>query len=73
MTTTLWRNTDYLLYWWSRASSVLGSQVSYIAMPLFAVSALHNAVEASLVTVCAYGSGLLFALHAGVVGDRFNR
>lgn len=24
-------------------------------------------------TVCSYGSGLLFALHAGVVGDRFNR
>ena len=24
-------------------------------------------------TVCSYGSGLLFALHAGVIGDRFNR
>lgn len=23
--------------------------------------------------MCSYGSGLLFALHAGVVGDRFNR
>jgi hypothetical protein len=73
LTTTLWRNTDYLLYWWSRASSVLGSQVSYIAVPLFALSVLHNAAEAALVTVCSYASGLLFALHAGVVGDRFNR
>ncbi|MFC0541975.1 MFS transporter [Kutzneria chonburiensis] len=73
MTATLWRNKDYLLFWWSRASSILGSQVSYIALPLFAKHALRNPAEVALVTVCSYGSGLLFALHAGVVGDRFNR
>jgi len=73
LTTTLWRNTDYLLYWWSRASSILGSQISYIALPLFAKHVLHNDAEVALVAVCSYGSGLLFALHAGVVGDRFNR
>jgi MFS family permease len=73
LATTLWRNSDYLLYWWSRASSILGSQISYLAIPLFAVTTLHSAAEASLVTVCGYGSGLLFALHAGVVGDRFDR
>jgi MFS family permease len=69
----LWRNRDYMLYWWSRAGSMLGSQVSYIAVPLYAIATFHNATEASLVTVCSYGSGLLFALHAGVVGDRKNR
>ena len=73
MSTTLWRNNDYLLYWWSRASSILGSQVTYLALSKFAVTVLGDSVEASLVTVCSYGSGLLFALHAGVVGDRFNR
>ncbi|HTI25130.1 MAG TPA: MFS transporter [Kutzneria sp.] len=73
MTATLWRNADYLRYWWSRATSILGSQVSYLVLPLFAKSVLHNAAEVALVTVCGYGSGLLFALHAGVVGDRFNR
>lgn len=74
MTATLWRNTDYLRYWWSRASSVLGSQVSYIAVPLFAKPVVHdNAAQLSLVIVCSYGSALLFALHAGVVGDRFDR
>lgn len=71
--TTLWRNSDYLLYWWSRASSGLGSQVSYLAIPFYALHTLPDPVEGSLVGVCGYGSGLLFALHAGVVGDRFNR
>lgn len=70
---SLWRNRDYWIYWWARAGSVLGSQVSYIAVPLYAVAAFHNTAEASLVTVCSYGSGLLFALPAGVVGDRYNR
>jgi Na+/melibiose symporter-like transporter len=70
---SLWRNRDYMLYWWSRAGSVLGSQVSYIAVPLYAIATFTNAAEASLVTVCSYGSGILFGLHAGVVGDRYNR
>ncbi|MFC0430311.1 MFS transporter [Kutzneria buriramensis] len=73
MTATLWRNGDYLLYWWSRASSILGSQVSYLAIPLYALTVLHQSPTAALVGVCGYGSGLLFALHAGVIGDRFDR
>jgi MFS family permease len=72
-TRSLWRVRDYWIYWWARAGSVLGSQVSYIAVPLYAVAVFPNTAQASLVTVCGYGSGLLFALPAGVVGDRYNR
>jgi hypothetical protein len=63
LTATLWRNKDYLLYWRSRASSILGSQVSYIALPLFAKHALRNPAEVALVAQSVGGllGGLWFA------------
>ncbi len=70
---TLWRNRDYNLYWFARAASVLGSQATYVAFPLFALSLYGDLWRVSLVTVATYAGGNILSLHAGVLGDVMNR
>ena len=70
---SLLHNGDYLRYWFARAVSILGSQATYVAFPLMALSTFHSALAASLVTACSYGSTLVVGLHAGVLADRFDR
>jgi MFS family permease len=48
--TSLWRHRDFLLFWTGQSASMLGSSVSYLALPLVGVLFLH---------VNAFGMGLL--------------
>lgn len=70
---SLLHNQDYLRYWFARAVSILGSQATYVAFPLMALSTFQSAFAASLVTACSYGSTLMVGVHAGVLADRFDR
>ncbi|GAB2677926.1 MFS transporter [Thalassiella azotivora] len=70
---SLAQNRDYVAYWLSRAFSVLGSQATYVAFPLMALSEFGSPLAASLVTASSYGSALLVGLHAGVLADRYDR
>ncbi|HEX2498038.1 MAG TPA: MFS transporter, partial [Actinomycetes bacterium] len=67
-------NQNFRRLWAGQASSMLGDQVSFIALPLVGVLAL-DASPAQMGYLAAAGliPNLLFALHAGALVDRFGR
>ncbi len=74
MTVSLWRQPDFLRLWTSQTISQIGSQVTFLALPLVAVLTV-NASPGEMGLLTAMGSlpPLLFGLHAEVAVDRRNR
>jgi MFS family permease len=70
----LWKHPDFLGLWLSQAISQIGSQVTFLALPLTAVLTV-DATPGEMGLLTAMGSlpPLLFGLHAGVAVDRRNR
>ena len=70
----LWRNADFLKLWIAQAISLLGSAVSFLALPLIAVSFLHaTPVQMGVLTAVNTLPALLLGLFAGVWVDRHRR
>ncbi len=70
----LWRHRGFLLLWSAQSVSLLGSQVSVLAIPLTAILLLKASVmELGLLTAAGYLPVLLFGLPAGVWVDRLRR
>lgn len=74
MPRTLWRHRDFLKLWSAQTISQVGSQVTFIALPLTAILVL----DATTFEVAALGAMdtlpfLLFTLPAGVWIDRLRR
>lgn len=71
---TLWRHRDFLKIWSAATVSVLGSQITIIAMPFIALTMLGASVfEVSLLTAVEMLPFLLFTLPAGAWLDRIRR
>ena len=71
---TLWRNTDFVRLWTGSSISVLGTEVSQLAIPWIAAVVLHASPLAfSLLGVVGVVPFVLFALPAGVWVDRLRR
>jgi MFS family permease len=66
-------NADYVWYSLARTSSVAGSQLTYVAFPLYALAITRSAAAAGLVGLATYGSSMLVAPWAGAIADRRNR
>ncbi len=74
MTTALWRQQDFLKLWVGQSVSELGSQVSFVAMPLTAVAGLGaGAFEIGLLGALQFLPFVLLGLPAGVWIDRLAR
>src|SRR5919202_1896554 len=70
----LWRNADFLKLWIAQAISLLGSAVSFLALPLIAVSFLHaTPVQMGVLPTVNTLPALLLGLFAGVWVDRHRR
>ena len=70
----LWRDRDFLRLWVGETVSLLGSQVTLLALPLTAVLTLHaNAAEMGYLTAAEMAPFLLVGLFAGVWIDRARR
>jgi MFS family permease len=70
----LWRHRGFLLLWSAQSISLLGSQVSLLAIPLTAILLLNASVmQVGLLTAAGYLPVLLFGLPAGVWVDRMRR
>ncbi|GAA5187573.1 MFS transporter [Rugosimonospora acidiphila] len=71
---SLFRERDFALLWSGQSVSELGSSVTYVALPLVAVVALHaRAFEVSVVTAASSIAWLIVGLPAGVWVDRLPR
>ncbi len=71
---SLWRHGDFRKLWTAATVSVLGSQVTLIAVPFIALTMLHASVfEVSLLAAVEMLPFLLFTLPAGAWLDRVRR
>jgi len=71
---TLWKHPDFLRLWTSEAISQIGSQVTFLALPLTAVLTVDaTPAEMGLLTAMSSLPPLLFGLPAGVAVDRRRR
>lgn len=65
---------DFRRLWASHTVSLLGDQVTTLALPLAAVLVLHaGAGQMGLLTAAGMAPSLLFSLHAGALSDRYGR
>jgi MFS family permease len=68
------RNANFRRYFFGQSVSLLGDQVSIIALPLTAILALHaTPAQMGALTTAYLLPNLLFSLHAGVWVDRSGR
>jgi predicted MFS family arabinose efflux permease len=67
------RNRDFTLLWSSHAVSLVGSQISAIALPLLVLALTGSAADAGLVGFFVWLPHLVFALPAGWLVDRVDR
>jgi MFS family permease len=71
---TLWRNRDFALLWSAQSVSMVGSEVSGLALPLVAILVLHASTFAvAALGVVEFVPFVLLTLPAGVWGDRLRR
>ncbi len=70
---SLWRNRDFHLLWSGQTVSVLGSNVSRLAMPLLVLALTGSPAQAGFMTAVRQAPYLLFSLPAGALVDRWNR
>ncbi len=69
----LWRNFDYLLLWLGQAVSGLGSQASFLALPLLMLALTGSPVQAGILGGLRGVAYLCFGLPAGALVDRWDR
>lgn len=70
----LWRNPDFLYLWTGQSISLLGSQVTALALPLTAVLVLNaTPLEMGILGAVQYAPFAIFSLVAGVWADRLPR
>ncbi len=72
-TRSLWRNRDFLLLWSGQTVSVLGTNISALALPLLVLAVTHSPAQAGLLTAARQIPYLLFSLPAGALIDRWDR
>lgn len=70
---SLWRNGDFLLLWGGQTVSVLGTNISQLALPLLVLAVTHSPAQAGLLTAVRQVPYLLFSLPAGALLDRWDR
>ncbi|HET9017650.1 MAG TPA: MFS transporter [Thermomicrobiaceae bacterium] len=70
----LWHHHDFLKLWGGQTVSLLGSQVTLLALPLIAVLTLHaSPTQMGLLTAAQLAPYLVVGLFAGVWVDRIRR
>lgn len=71
---SLWRHPDFLRLWASQTISQIGSQISFLALPLTAVLTLDaTPTQMGLLTAMSSLAPLLIGLQSGAVIDRRER
>jgi len=71
---SLWRHGDFMKLWTAQTISMLGSQITLLALPLTAVLLLRaDPLHVGILTAVGYLPFLLFGLPAGVWVDRLPR
>ncbi|SEH01216.1 Predicted arabinose efflux permease, MFS family [Nonomuraea solani] len=71
---SLWRHRDFTLLWAAQTASQVGSQITFFAIPVIALTVLDaSATQVGLLAAAETLPFLLVSLPAGVWVDRWNR
>ncbi len=71
---SLWRHGDFLKLWSGQAISQIGSQISFLALPLVAAVTLDaTPLQMGVLTAAGAVPDLIVGLHAGAIVDRRRR
>ncbi|MER7862378.1 MFS transporter [Amycolatopsis japonica] len=71
---SLWHDRNFLLFWSGRTVSLVGGQITLLALPMAAIVDLSaTPFEVSLVITIATAAPLLVALPAGAIVDRVRK
>ena len=71
---SLWRHSDFLKLWTGESISLIGSQITFLALPLTAVTVLNaTPFEMGVLGAVEFAPFLLLSLVAGVWADRLPR
>lgn len=73
MTTSLWRNRDFMLLWSGQVVSTLGTRISSLAYPLLVLAITGSPAQAGLVGFAQALPYLVWFLPAGALVDRWSR
>jgi MFS family permease len=70
----MWQNLDFRKLWIANSISSLGTQITFLALPLTAITLLHaSPVQMGILTACGTLPYLVMGLPAGVWVDRLRR
>lgn len=69
----LWRDRSFLLYWSGRAASLLGTSITGVVLPLLIYRLTASAFLTSLLAALEVLPYFTFGLFAGVLADRMDR
>ncbi|MDQ5820110.1 MAG: MFS transporter [Actinomycetota bacterium] len=70
----LLREREFGRFWWAQTASLVGDQITLLALPLTAVLVLDaGAAQMGYLTAAELVPNLLFSLHAGALVDRMGR
>lgn len=70
----LWRDADFLKFWSGESLSMIGTQISFVAVPLLAVTTLDaTAFQMGALNAAQFAPFLVLTLFAGVWVDRSRR
>ncbi|MEU7000088.1 MFS transporter [Nonomuraea sp. NPDC046570] len=67
------KNVRFQLFWLGSAASELGSTLTWLAYPLLVLALTGSPGQAGLIGAIGLASGMVFALPAGVLVDRWDR
>ncbi|MFI6322593.1 MFS transporter [Nonomuraea sp. NPDC050556] len=67
------KNLRFQLFWVGSAASELGTTLTWLAYPLVVLALTGSPAQAGLLGAVGLASGMLFALPAGVLVDRWDR
>jgi MFS family permease len=71
---SLWRNSDFTAFWLGETVSLVGTQVSFVALPLVAITTLDvGSTGVGVLRFAEYVPFLAFTLLFGVWADRHRR
>ncbi len=70
---SLWRNRDFLLLWSGQVVSLLGTNISGLALPLLVLALTRSPAQAGFITGVQLAPYLIFSLPTGALIDRWDR
>ena len=71
---SLWHHTDFMKLWAGQTISLIGSQISFLVLPLVATVTLGaSALQMGFLTAASSLPSLVIGLHAGALIDRHER